>query len=42
VGSARAIYVECLVRGSFEVEWLECPTERVPSHVTPLREERRE
>lgn len=29
-------------RGSFEVEWLDCPTERVPSHVKPLREERRE
>lgn len=29
-------------RGAFDVEWLECPPERVPQHVKPLREERRE
>jgi hypothetical protein len=29
-------------RGAFDVEWMACSPDKVPAHVKPLREERRE
>jgi hypothetical protein len=29
-------------RGRFQLEWIECPPERIPAHARPLREERHE